>query len=107
MGKQNAQSKKLNKMLMMLSLAYEKQNHPKLDFIHLKINKKQGKLERKLCQEVAHAYLANGIYHNRGSLYEAVLEADLGVCKDPVGWCHSFSKRANGNRSVASDGTEW
>jgi len=29
MGKQNAQSKKLNKMLMMLSLAYEKQNHPK------------------------------------------------------------------------------
>src|SRR6266508_5126231 len=29
MGKQNAQSKKVNKMLMMLSLAYEKQNHPK------------------------------------------------------------------------------
>jgi hypothetical protein len=44
-----------------------------LDFIHLNINKKQGKLQQTLDQEVADAYLANGIYHDPGSLYEAVL----------------------------------
>jgi hypothetical protein len=40
----------------------------KLDFIHLNLNRKQGKLRQTLDQEVAYAYLANGIYHDLGSL---------------------------------------
>jgi hypothetical protein len=30
--------------------------------------KKQDKLKQKLCQEVAYAYPANGIYHDLGNL---------------------------------------
>ncbi len=36
----------------------------KLDFIHLDINKKQGKLRQTLRQEVADANPANRIYHD-------------------------------------------
>src|SRR6266508_3340211 len=79
---------------------------PQLDFIHLNINKKQGKLKQKLCQEVADAYPANGIYHDPGNLCEAVLETHLGTCADSVVGCHSLSSRANGDRCVAGDGIE-
>jgi hypothetical protein len=47
----------------------------KLDFIHLNINKKQGKLRQTLRQEVADADPACKIYHDPGSLCEAVLMA--------------------------------
>jgi len=80
--------------------------YSKLDFIHLNINKKQGKLRQTLVQEVADANPASGIYHDVGSLYEAVLEAYLGTCKDPVVGCDSFPSRANSDRCVASDGLE-
>jgi hypothetical protein len=80
---------------------------PKLDFIHLKISKKQSKLEQILDQEVAHAYSASGIYHDVGSLCEAVFETHLGTCEDPVDGCHSFSCRTNRHCGVAGDRVEW
>jgi len=40
----------------------------KLDFIHLNINKKQGKLGLTLHHEVAYASPANRIYHDPGNL---------------------------------------
>jgi predicted metal-dependent hydrolase len=63
----------------------------KLDFIHLKNNKKQSKLEQKLDQEVAHAYSASRIYHGVGSFCEAVFQAHLGTCKGLAHRSHSFS----------------
>src|SRR5512139_3972132 len=79
----------------------------KLDFIHLNINKKEGKLQQILRQEVAHAYPANGIYHDPGNLRQAVFETHLGTCKDFAHWSDPVSCRANGDRRSASDGIEW
>jgi hypothetical protein len=79
----------------------------KLDFIHLNINKKQGKLQQTPGQEVAHAYPANRIYHDLGSLCAAVLQAHLGTCEDFAHWSYLVSCRANGDCGSASDGLEW
>src|SRR3972149_2704463 len=65
--------------------------YPKLDFIHLNINKKQGKLRQTLDQEVANANPACRIYHDTWSLCEAVLEAHLGTCQNIADWCNPLS----------------
>jgi hypothetical protein len=48
------------------------------------LTKKQGKLRQTLDQEVANANPANRIYHDSGSLCEAVLETHLETSKNIV-----------------------
>jgi hypothetical protein len=64
---------------------------PELDFIHLNINIKQGKLEQTLDQEVAHTDPASRIYRDPWSLCEAVLEAHLGTYSNTSHWRNPLS----------------
>jgi hypothetical protein len=75
-----------------------------LDYIHLHINKKQGKLRHLSAKKEASTYLAQPIYHNPDEFCPAVFEADLETRPNPAGWGDPDPRTANRDGCFADHG---